>query len=112
MNECGDEMVKDIYLKEEYRARLIERRETRRHQSLEKSMEYGFDVAGEEDVEEEALRNCEADSIHKAMEKLSPQQKWLIGQIYYESRTRTEIAAELGVGESAIRNRLKKFTKN
>lgn len=47
--------------------------------------------------------------IHKAMEKLSPQQKWLIGQSYYESRTRTEIAAELGVGESAIRNRLKKI---
>lgn len=62
LNECGDEMVKDIYLKEEYRARLIERRETRRHQSLEKSMEHGFDVAGEEDVEEEALRNCEADN--------------------------------------------------
>ena len=33
------------YIVEEYRARNINRKETRRHQSLESSMEHGFDKA-------------------------------------------------------------------
>ena len=47
LEECGDERLKHEYIVEEYKARLIERRETRRHQSLEKSMDSGFDMADE-----------------------------------------------------------------
>ena len=37
LEECGDEELKHRYIVEEYKDKLIERRETRRHQSLEKS---------------------------------------------------------------------------
>ena len=35
LEECGDEELKHRYIVEEYKDKLIERRETRRHQSLE-----------------------------------------------------------------------------
>ena len=56
LDEYGDEKLKHAYIVEEYKVQLIERSETRRHQSLEKSMEAGFDVIDEStDVEKEAI---------------------------------------------------------
>ena len=56
LEEYGDEKLKHAYIVEEYKAQLIERSETRRHQSLEKSMEAGFDVMDEStDVEKRLL---------------------------------------------------------
>ena len=43
LEECGDEELKHRYIVEEYKDKLIERRETRRHQSLEKSIEGGHE---------------------------------------------------------------------
>ncbi len=56
------------YIIEEYNSRLIERKETRRHQSLDKSLEHGFDLAdGNLDVEDIAFRNIQVEQIHKAI---------------------------------------------
>ncbi len=41
-----------------------------------------------------------------------PQQKALIQKVFYEGRTYVDIAAEEGVSEAAIRNRLKKIFNN
>lgn len=109
LEESGDAKIMQAYLIEEYRTSLIERKETRRHQSLEASMDKGFDIAEENDVAEQAIRKYESEELHKALKKLEPQQRWLINQIYFEGKTKVEIAGELGVGESAIRNRLKKI---
>jgi len=43
------------------------------------------------------------------MECLLPQQKELFKKVYLDKRTNTDIAAEEGVTETAIRNRLKKI---
>ena len=109
LEENGDAKIMQAYLIEEYRTSLIERKETRRHQSLEASMDKGFDIAEENDVAEQAIEKYESEELHKALEQLEPQQRWLINQIYFEGKTKVEIASELGVGESAIRNRLKKI---
>lgn len=63
LEEYGDEKLKHAYIVEEYKAQLIERSETRRHQSLEKSMEAGFDVMDEStDVEKEAFINIDKEN--------------------------------------------------
>ncbi|EMJ3792555.1 sigma-70 family RNA polymerase sigma factor [Clostridioides difficile] len=49
------------------------------------------------------------DKLTKAMESLLPQQKELFKKVYLERRSNTDIAAEEGVTEAAIRNRLKKL---
>ena len=110
LEECGDEKLKHRYIVEEYKAQLIERRETRRHQSLEKSMASGFDVIDEStDIEEETLRKIDAEKLRQALQMLEPQQKWLLEQIFVKGKSKVEIARELGVWKTAISNRLQKI---
>ena len=110
LDEYGDEKLKHAYIVEEYKAQLIERSETRRHQSLEKSMEAGFDVVDEgTDVEKEAFEKIDKEKLRRAFQFLEPQQKWLIVQIFFNERTRVDVANEIGVDESAIRRRLQKI---
>lgn len=52
------------------------------------------------------------DKLKVAIETLQPQQKALIQKVFYENRTNVDIAAEEGVSEAAIRNRLKKIYAN
>jgi len=47
-----------------------------------------------------------------AIQTLQPQQIALIQKVFYENRTNVDIAAEEGVSEAAIRNRLKKIYTN
>ena len=83
LEECGDEKLKHRYIVEEYKAQLIERRETRRHQSLERSMASGFDIIDEStDIEEATLRKIDAEKLRQALQMLEPQQKWLLEQIF------------------------------
>lgn len=50
--------------------------------------------------------------LRSAIDTLQPQQKALIQKVFYEGRTYVDIAAEEGVSEAAIRNRLKKIFNN
>lgn len=94
----------------EKRDALDERRETRRHQSLNASIDNGFDFPDKTvNIEEEFLESEQHGQLHKAIAKLLPEQQWLIKQIYFNERTQIDIANELGIGESAIRSRLKKI---
>ena len=83
----------------------------RHNQSLEKSVDNGFDVIDDkQDVEAMAIKQAEKETVMDAISKLEPQQQWLVKQIYVYGRKQVEIAEELGVGESAIRSRLKKIS--
>ena len=50
--------------------------------------------------------------LQEAIKTLQPQQQALIQKVFYEKRTKVDIAAEEGVTEAAIRNRLKKIYAN
>ncbi len=52
------------------------------------------------------------DRLKAAIETLKPQQKELIKKVFIEKRSKVSIAAEEGVKEAAIRNRLKKIYEN
>ena len=59
-----------------------------------------------EDEREEQTR---IDDLRRAMDFLQPQQLELFRKVYVDKRTNTDIAAEEGVTEAAIRNRMKKI---
>ncbi len=61
------------------------------------------------EAENEAEHQDMLDKLRKAMECLLPQQKDLFKKVYLERLSNTDIAAEEGVTEAAIRNRLKKL---
>lgn len=81
----------------------VNRKETRRHQSLDKSMEHGFDVADPSvDVFKEVERQLWTDKLHKAIAALSPEQQELLRQVYFEYIPQTEIAERESVSAVAI----------
>ncbi|WP_416148925.1 RNA polymerase sigma factor [Salipaludibacillus sp. HK11] len=61
------------------------------------------------EAEEEAEHLDLLDKLTKAMECLLPQQKVLFKKVYLDKRSNTDIAAEEGVSEAAIRKRLRKM---
>ena len=85
LKEAGDPELTRAYIIEEYKARNAERKETRRHVSLDKCMEHGWDIAdGRADTESIAERRERDALLYAAMTKLLPQQRELIKQVYYE----------------------------
>lgn len=95
------------YAEMEHREYLVNRKETRRHQSLDKSMEHGFDVADPKvNVFEQVERRLWTEKLHKAIAALSPEQQELLRKVYFEYIPQTEIAEKEGVTKKAINNRL------
>ena len=86
-------------------------KETRRHCSLDA---FNLDDAlfpSEEDIEAEVVAKDQYNRLYAAIALLEPQQKELVRQVFFEDRKIVDIAAEKGVSEAAIRNRLKKITQ-
>lgn len=64
------------YAAMEHRDKLIERKETRRHQSLDKSLEHGWDIPDPSaDVALQAERNEEKARLSSALQKLTDKQR-------------------------------------
>lgn len=104
--EVSDELAV-AYAETERSERLNERKETRRHQSLDKSMEHGFDVADpSENTFEKVVINEWNRQLYQAIARLSPEQQELLRKVYFEYIPQTEIAAREGVTKHAINKRL------
>ena len=122
-NELADwlitqpEDVQRDFILFEYKAKCVERKETRRTQSLDISLDNGFDIADESaDNAEDILTRL---AVGQAIERLNPRQQWIVQQLYYIGRSQAEIACELGISKSAvtqqiavIKSTLKIFLKN
>lgn len=91
------------YAAMERREKQIERKETRRHQSLDKSLESGFDVVDTRvDIQSEAERNEDAIRIHNAIQSLTEKQRLVFLRHAEDELTFREIGEELGVGTQAV----------
>lgn len=99
--------VFDTIEKMNKREELDERRETRRCQSLESSIDNGFDVADPNaDVEEIVYRNERYKKLYFAISKLLPEQQELIAAVYFDGKTKTEMSERFGISRSAISKRI------
>ena len=98
----------------------VNRKETRRHQSLDKSMEHGFDVADPNvNVFEQVERRLLSEQIHTALHKLTDKQRAVfILYAEYEYSFR-EIGEQLELAKNTVREyymsavkKLKKVLQN
>lgn len=88
------------------------RRETRRHNSIEDMESLGIQF---KDIETDTAKKVEEkenkETVHNALDQLMPQQKELIHKVYFREMSIIEIARAEGVSEAAVRNRLNKIYK-
>ena len=106
-----DESLGGILLDLDRQQENSDQKETRRHFSLN-SMDYEGELfASAEDTERAVEHREDMARLYSAMEILSPSQRELVKKVYFEERTFASIAHEEGVGESAIRDRMKRIHK-
>lgn len=108
------------YKEMEHKERLINRKETRRHQSLDKMREGGYDFCDlSANVFLEVQRNEDKIILDKALNLLTGMQREIvIFHIYYEMSFR-EIAREMNLNKDTVREhylaalrKMKKFLNN
>ena len=105
------------YAAMEHRDKLIERKETRRHQSLDKSLEHGWDIADPSaDVALQAEQDEDKERLYAALQKLTDKQRAVMLLYIEEGKSFREIGEELGIHKDTVKEhyhaaikKLKKF---
>lgn len=117
LEENVDEALRRKFIVEEYKAQLIERKETRRHRSLERLREEGSDR--EEFAANFEIAVTEKLNLHNALQQLTTAQRFVIEQYYFKDVKIQDIADRAGVSFQAVAQmlcrakvKLKKFLKN
>ncbi len=87
-------------------------KETRRHNSIESMDDGGFQFKNTDyDIEVKVEKAESEDEVHMAVRTLLPSQQDLIEKVFYKNMKLVDIAADEGVTEAAVRNRLNKIYK-
>ena len=84
-------------------------RETRRHSSLDDPDGKGSHIPSENNLEEEAERREEIETLKRAVATLGQAQKDLLWRVYYLEEKQSEIAKAEGVQRAVISKRLDKI---
>lgn len=85
----------------------IKRKESRRQiASLEQLLDEGFDF---EESSNDRLTDEQITKIRDALEHLTTDQQWLVEQVFYLGRSKTDISKELGISNGAITHRLERI---
>lgn len=108
------------YVEMEYRDSLVERKETRRHQSLDKSMEHGFDVMDNNADVTMKIEQWElSEQIHNALDSLTDKQRITVALYVFDKLSFRQIGERLGLHKDTVREhylsaikKLKKFLLN
>lgn len=87
------------------------RTETRRHLSLDKSIEENIQYADKFDVEEEVWRKFDNEDLQKVISQLNSKQQELIKAIFFEGIKKSEFAERKGVSHQAISSQLSTVLK-
>ncbi len=93
------------YAEMEHKDALIERKETRRHQSLDKSLEHGFDILDPQaNISEEIERKELSEEIRKALHKLTEKQRTVVLLRISDGMSFREIGERIGLGTYTVRD--------
>jgi len=106
-----EDSIGEVLLDFDRQEKNNDRRETRRHMSLD-----GMDFEGElfqsgADTLREAMGQVDTESLVRALAGLPDPQKELLLKVYFKEMRLADIARDEGVSEAAVRNRLKKIYK-
>ena len=92
------------YAAMEHRDKLVERKETRRHQSLDKSMEHGWDIADPSaDVDAQAERREDTARLRDALKTLTERQRIVFLTYAEEGKSFREIGEMLGLQKDTVK---------
>ena len=86
-------------------------------------IDQGYEESSGEDIEAEVIerqeKNKRTEALHKAIARLTKQQKKVIEEIFFNEKTQCVLAEELGVSQQAVSrvlkqaiSKLKKFLEN
>ena len=101
------------YAAMEHRDKLIERKETRRHQSLDKSLDHGWDVADPSaDVALQAEQDEDKERLYAALQKLTDKQRAVLTLYIEEGKSFREIGEELGIHKDTVKEHYHAAIKN
>ena len=101
------------YAAMEHWDKLIERKETRRHQSLDKSLEHGWDIPDPSvDVALQAERNEEKALLSSALKKLTDKQRAVLLLYIEEGLSFREIGEKLGIHKDTAKEHYHAAIKN
>lgn len=95
-------MEQTIVDQTELTVEIIPSREDSYERLLDMDMQFRDESASAEDL---AIRNFQAQQLHKALSVLSEDERYLIDQLYFQEKTERELAAQLGVSQNAINKR-------
>lgn len=107
-NNYFDVEVEDAFAAEyaamEYAEALVERKETRRHQSLDKSLDNGFDVPDNSENPEQAAERKETENeVCTALSHLTEKQRLVIINYAVNGLSFQKIADQMGVSKNTVR---------
>lgn len=109
--EVEDELG-EVILELDRQERNNDRRESRRHMSLDGMDFEGETFRAEADTLREAMGRVDTERLMEALDMLSLSQRELLLKVYFKGMRVAEIARAEGVSEAAVRNRLQKiYTK-
>ena len=106
IDENTGQIIKDLD-RAEYNNR---KKETRRHCSIEKSLEFGT-LGDDTDLEQTVIHDDDLKKLNKALATLTADQKDLVRRVFFYGEQLKDIAAEYGVSYQAIQDRLNKIMK-
>ncbi len=89
-----------------------DRRETRRHVSMESLVEMNLEpTVTDEYFKDEVFKNMESERLQQAISQLLPSQIALLKRVFYEGESVTEIAKNDGIAVCSVSNRLARIYK-
>ena len=101
-----------IYEELEKADKLSDRKQARRSQSLECSMDHGWDIADKDMDIVSILTESETQAqLYTALSLLSPEQQVLIKQVIFDGVSQADIAARQNVSRYAINKRVARILR-
>ncbi len=109
--EVEDELY-DLLIEMDKEEKYGNRRETRRHVSMESLTEMNVEPSYTDEYNfDEIFGGMENEKLQKAISELLPTQQSLLNRLFVERQTVSEIAASDGVAVCSISNRLARIYK-
>ena len=69
-------------------------------------VEEGFDIAGDDDISDNLIKEEEAENLRRELAYLADTYRTVITKHYFQGKSVKEIAAELGIAEGTVKSRL------
>lgn len=104
-----EDAMGEVLLEFDRKEKNNDRRETRRHMSLDGMDFEGDTFRAEADTLREAMGRVDTERLMEALDMLSATQKGLLLKVYFKGMRIADIARAEGVSEAAVRNRLQKI---